>query len=247
MQFITPQWQVQKCVRAASTTKNGGQSRGHWHSFNLGDHVGDEPDCVESNRHLLTRALGLPAAPEWLSQVHGNDVLYVDGAASEQRTADSVWTDQPDTVLSIMTADCLPVLFASKCGGFVAAAHAGWRGLAAGVLQKTVAELPVPADELVAWLGPAIGPDHFEVGDEVRQVFAGIDAANHAAFVPSPLDEKKYFANIFMLAKTALSTAGVKQIYGGGVCTYSDPELFFSYRRDAGVTGRMASLIWISD
>jgi YfiH family protein len=257
VEAFKPQWPAPPRVAARQTLRGGGCSPAPWASLNLGDHVGDAPERVAANRARL-RAL-LPSEPRWLRQVHGVNV--VDAAASQDAPeADAAFTRQPGTVCAVMTADCLPVLFCDRAGSIVAAAHAGWRGLAAGVLEATVAAMATPPDQLLAWLGPAIGPRHFEVGGEVRAAFIERDPAAAAAFQPSetavkvlrPLPERrqkagesadKWLANLYTLARQRLAAIGVSAIFGGEYCTVGE-ERFFSYRRD-GVTGRMATLIWL--
>ncbi len=253
--MITPKWPAPSNVLAASTTRIGGGSLGAFAGFNLGTHVGDCLEQVEVNRSLLVKHLELPAAPVWLEQVHGNEVLYVDAVTNDSGTpgienqpappvADACWTDQPDIVLAIMTADCLPVLLASRCGTVVAAIHGGWRGLATGILQKTVAMLPVSANELIAWMGPAIGPVNFEVGNEVREAFVNKSPVFSGCFKASAVDREKCYADIFAIAELSLQEAGVSNIESDRVCTVSDEHLFFSHRRDNGKSGRMATLVW---
>lgn len=237
--WIVPDWPAPKGVQAMSTTRRGGVSEGLYHSLNLGNHVGDQPGRVAENRARV--AAHLPAAPLWLSQVHGTRV--VDAAlVADGEQADAAFIRAPGRVCAVMTADCLPVLFCHRGGQVVAAAHAGWRGLAGGVLEATLAAMAVPADEVMAWLGPAIGPSAFEVGDDVRDVFVQVDPAAASAFVTGA--EGKWFADLFALARLRLHRAGVAAIYGGDRCTLSDPGLFFSHRRDR-LTGRMASMIWL--
>jgi YfiH family protein len=211
-------------------------------SLNLGSHVGDEPAAVLRNRLLLEQDAALPATPAWLNQVHGTAVLDLSKWQGELATADAAVSRQVGQVCLVMTADCLPVLFCNRQGTQVAAAHAGWRGLCEGVLEQTLAHFANPADVMV-WFGPAIGPGQFEVGAEVRTAFIQKNAGANLAFVPQ--GDAKYLANIYLLARQRLMAAGVSQFYGGEHCTFSDPELFFSYRRD-GQTGRMASCIWLS-
>lgn len=240
-EFIVPDWPAPATVRALQTTRRGGVSAPPWESCNLGDHVGDEPARVAANRAVLRRQL--PAEPCWLQQVHG--IVAVDAATSPQNTvADAAYSRRPGVVCAAMTADCLPVLFCDRAGSVVAAAHAGWRGLVAGVLEASIAAMAVPPGELLAWLGPAIGPQVFEVGDEVRAAFVAQAEEAAAAFVAhSP---GKWLADIEQLARQRLIAASVTAIYGGGWCTVNDPQRFFSYRRD-GQTGRMASLVWLAD
>lgn len=225
------------------TTRQGGVSSAPWDSFNLGDHVGDDPQHVVANRARLRE--NLPADPQWLKQVHGARV--VDAGVASDLEADAAFTRRPATICAVLTADCLPVLFCDRGGSVVAAAHAGWRGLADGVLEATVATMGVAPGEILAWMGAAIGPRAFEVGDEVRQVFVRQQAEAASAFTPQPSSgesTQKWLADIYQLARLRLTHAGVTSIYGGGRCTYAEPGEFFSYRRD-GVTGRMAALIWL--
>ena len=235
---LVPDWPAPANVRALQTRRGGGVSLAPWASFNLGDHVGDAPEAVAANRAAL-RGL-LPAEPRWLRQVHENLAVDAD-FCPDFSVADAAFARRPGTVCVVMTADCLPVLFCDRAGSVVAAAHAGWRGLAAGVLENTLRAMAVPPGEVLAWLGPAIGPEKFEVGGEVREVFLGHAAAAEAAFRPAPAG--KWLADIHLLARQRLAAAGVDAVYGGGECTVSDEGHYFSYRRD-GVTGRMATLIW---
>ncbi|WP_133719096.1 peptidoglycan editing factor PgeF [Methylocaldum gracile] len=235
--WIEPEWPVPPGVRAASTLRRGGVSIGPYRSLNLGAHVGDEPSRVSENRHRLREALSLPAEPVWLNQVHGKHVIRAD--VSTYRSADAAFTCQTGIVCTVMTADCLPVLLCSKEGDRVAAVHAGWKGLAAGVIEAAVEALE--GDDLLAWLGPAIGPDAFEVGHEVRETFVRKRAAFAAAFCQT--ENAKWLADLYHLARIVLNDAGISAIYGGGFCTFGNADDFFSYRRDR-VTGRMATLIW---
>ncbi len=247
MEFIIPDWSAPANVGALSTTRGGGTSASPYDDgrggggLNLGIHVGDAPVAVQENRKLL-RAF-LPSEPAWLSQVHG--VTVVDAAATEGAPqADAVVSTMPGAVCVIQTADCLPVLLSDVNGTVVGAAHAGWRGLAHGVLDNTVMRMrDAGADDILAWLGPAIGPQAFEVGQDVFEAFAGRGANAASAFSPIAGRPGKYLADIYLLARLALLGVGVKQIAGGGLCTVTDRQRFYSYRRDR-VTGRMASLIW---
>jgi len=241
VQWINPDWPAPARVRALTTTRIGGCSRGPYASLNLGDHVGDDPSAVEQNRALLLRELGLPAPPLWLEQVHGCDVARV-GDGLEGCKADAAVTREPGRVCAVLTADCLPLLLCDRAGSRVAAVHAGWRGLLGGVIEAALDALELPGEELLCWLGPAIGPDTFEVGEEVRAAFIERDLASGAAFRPSSAG--RWLADIYTLAQQRLATRGVRQVSGGDHCTLSDPGRFYSFRRD-GVTGRMASLIWI--
>lgn len=240
IEFIVPDWPAPARVRAASTLRSGGVSRPPYESLNLATHVGDEPDCVIENRRRLREQLGLSHEPAWLKQVHGIGVARA--AASVQPVADATIADGPGPACAILTADCLPVLFARTDGQRVAAAHAGWRGLSAGVLETTIDALATPPRELLAWLGPAIGPDHFEVGGEVRDAFLRLDPAAVAAFRAN--QRRRWQADLYRLARQHLNRAGIDAVYGGGWCTYAEAGQFFSYRRD-GECGRMATLIWI--
>ncbi|PXX89383.1 peptidoglycan editing factor PgeF [Marinobacter vulgaris] len=241
--LIIPDWPAPSWVKAASTTRAGGVSRPPWDTLNFGTHVGDSPEDVERNRHVLHQRLGfVDERFGWLNQVHGTDVVELPEAGAVR--ADASVTSQPGNICVVLTADCLPVLFCDPSTGQVAAAHAGWRGLADGVLEQVVARFANPAS-VMAWLGPAIGPDQFEVGPEVRETFLLNDPLATSAFVPSPGREKHYLADIYQLARQRLAAAGVLEVYGGDFCTVTDHERFFSYRRD-GQTGRMASLIYIS-
>ena len=223
------------------TTREGGVSSPPWDSFNLGDHVGDDAAHVAENRARLR--VQLPAEPAWLKQIHGATVV---DAGSDVLTADASITLQAGCVCAVLTADCLPVLFCDRAGRVVAAAHSGWRGLAQGVLEATVAAMQVPPGEVLAWMGAAIGPRAFEVGDDVRLAFVTQHPEAAAAFVPDPSGVPgKWLADIYQLARIRLNRVGVHAIYGGGRCTFNEADRFYSYRRD-GVTGRMASLIWLA-
>jgi polyphenol oxidase len=238
--WIVPDWPVPGRVKALVTTRNGGLSAGPYASLNLGLRVNDDAAIVERNRALLRGHL--PAEPRWLQQVHGNRV--VDAAGVQQPVeADAATSRAADTVCAIMVADCLPVLLADRTGTVVGAAHAGWRGLASGVIENTVQAMAVAPSNLVAWLGPAIGPAAFEVGADVRDAFVARDPGAASAFV----DHRpgKWFADLFALARRRLHATGVADVHGGGLCTASDPRRFYSHRRDR-ITGRMAALIWLS-
>ena len=237
--FLQAEWPAPKWVRAFQTLRTGGCSTGPWADFNLGDHVGDDPVSVQANRHALRQLL--PAEPVWLKQVHGTATVDT-GFLPNLPEADAAFARQPGSVCVVMTADCLPVLFCDRAGTVVAAAHAGWRGLLAGVLEETILRMAVAPSDVLVWLGPAIGPECFEVGDEVRAAF--VEASPAAGLAFRPHNAGKWLADIYLLARQRLVAAGVEAISGGDLCTVSDPARFFSYRRD-GVTGRMASLIWI--
>ncbi len=236
--LIRPDWPAPVHVRACMTTRVGGVSRAPWASFNLGDHVGDDPAHVAANRAQLGALL--PAEPAWLTQVHGTRVVEL-GCDTDYR-ADACVARAAGRVCAVLTADCLPVLLCDRAGRVVAAAHAGWRGLAAGVLEATVAAMRVPPGEILAWMGAAIGPRAFEVGDEVRAAFVAQHAAAASAFVSHA--PGKWLADLYALARLRLGAVGVHAVHGGARCTFGEADAFFSYRRD-GVTGRMAALTWL--
>lgn len=238
--LIVPDLPLPVGLRAVQTTRGGGVSQGPWGTLNLALHTGDDPETVLRNRERLSLALGLARAPLWPRQVHGAVVVEA-ASTTDMVEADAVVGRGPGEVCGVQTADCLPVLFCSLDGAVVAAAHAGWRGLAGGVLEATLRSMACPQAEVMAWLGPAIGPEAFEVGPEVRAAFVADDPAAAAAFCAGAGD--RWFADIYRLARLRLERAGVTEIHGGGRCTYTESETFFSYRRD-GVCGRMATLIW---
>lgn len=243
LEFISPNWPAPANVKALQTTRLGGVSVAPYASLNLGAHVNDNPISVAKNRQLLSSYL--PSEPVWVNQVHGVEVI--DAAQSTcLQNADASFTTKPNVVCVTMTADCLPVLLCDKAGSVVAAVHAGWRGLCDGVLEAAVSNMPVQASEILAWLGPAIGPNAFEVGGEVRAQFIAKDAQAENAF---KAQGNKWLGDIYQIARQRLNQLGVTQIYGGSVnenfCTYTDATRFYSFRRD-NVTGRMASLIWLT-
>jgi YfiH family protein len=241
-ELIIPDWPVPEWVRAFTTTRRGGVSLPPYDSLNLGDHVGDDPIAVAENRRRLIEGAGLPAEPHWLNQVHGTCAVEaaILGAGCE---ADASHTSVPGVVCAVLTADCLPVLLCDARGRQVAAVHAGWRGLLNGVIEQTLTAMGPPG-ELLAWLGPAIGDQAFEVGEEVREAFVADNPDAAEAFAPSPAG--RWLADIYVLARLRLHRAGVSSVYGGEHCTVSESECFYSYRRE-GRTGRMASLIWIEE
>ncbi|HEY0802290.1 MAG TPA: peptidoglycan editing factor PgeF [Steroidobacteraceae bacterium] len=218
----------------------GGVSKAPYAQFNLGDHVGDDPAAVAENRRQLRSAAGLPAEPAWLAQVHGITVADLD-VEGPHGPADAAITRRSGKVCAILTADCLAIVFATDTGDTVAAAHAGWRGLAAGVIGATVRTMDVPTERVITWLGPAIGPSHFEVGAEVREAFLKTDLGAGEAFQPN--ERGRFMADLVKLARRQLLHLGVTRIYGGGDCTYTRADRYFSHRRD-GLTGRQATLIW---
>ena len=245
--WVVPDWPAPKNVKALFTTRNGGVSGNRdktYATLNLGSHVNDDLSDVEKNRLLLNKYL--PSTPKWLEQVHGTTLLCMDNEMTSLQ-GDAAISRKHGIVCAVMVADCLPVYLCDSEGTTVAVVHAGWRGLAAGIIEKTVAEMGNSQTEIMAWLGPAIGPNCFEVGEEVREVFVNYDSQSYAAFTQQPGEANdKWLADIFQLAYLRLTKAGVTKIFGGGVCTYSDPSRFFSYRRD-GKTGRMAALIWLGE
>lgn len=240
MRTINPDWPAPARVRAFTTTRTGGGSRPPYESFNLGDHVGDDAASVAANRARLRTDGAVPTEPVWLRQVHGVDVVdAADGAPSA--SADGSYTRRAGVVCAVLTADCLPILLCDRAGTFVAALHAGWRGLAAGIVDAGIARSGVAGEALLAYLGPAIGAHAYEVGDDVRATFIRTQPDAAAAFRPHG---DRWLADMCLLARLRLQQRGVTSIYGGQYCTASRPDLFYSYRRD-GITGRMASLIWL--
>lgn len=239
---LYPHWQVPQNIHAFTTLRDGGVSQAPYASFNLGDHVEDDLSAVKKNRDLLVEQFGLPQYPLFLTQIHSTCVIRLP-YQGENIKADAAYTDKPGQVCLVMTADCLPVLFTSKKGNEVAAAHAGWRGLCEGILEETVKHFQCPRDEIVAWFGPAIGPAAFQVGREVVDQFIAQDTQAERAFVANSSETGKYLGNLYQIAEQRLNRMGVKQISGGEHCTYTEADKFFSFRRDVK-TGRMASLIW---
>ena len=245
--FITPNWPAPANVRALQTTRNGGISLAPYESLNMGLHVNDNPMHVAHNRQLLSDFL--PSEPVWLNQVHG--INAVDAAQTDcLPAADASFSTRKNVVCVTMTADCLPILLCNQAGTAVASIHAGWRGLCDGIIDATVNKMPVNSADLIAWLGPAIGPNAFEVGAEVREQFMIKDAKSEIAFKKQGENQAqdKWLADIYKIATQCLNNLGITQIYGGGQsenwCTFTDKEKFFSFRRD-GATGRMATLIWL--
>jgi hypothetical protein len=238
--FLRPQWDAPSTVRAVCTLRTGGVSAAPFDSLNLALHVGDEAAAVAENRRRVAAALALPGEPLWLEQVHGTRVLDADGG-KPAGAADAAVSRLPGRVLAIQVADCLPVLLSSLDGTVIAAAHAGWRGLAAGVLEATVASMGVPPSQVVAWLGPAISPTRFEVGDEVRAAFLEHDPLAADAFVVNA--RGRWQCDLLHLARRRLAALGVAPPASANLCTYAASERCFSFRRD-GRTGRMAALLW---
>lgn len=245
MKIIQPTWAVPSYIHAFTTTRLGGVSLSPFASFNLGDHVGDDPQAVAENRKLLVETYRLPQFPVFLNQTHTTRVLRLPLKEAENLNADAVYTNQPNQVCLVMTADCLPVIFCSRDGAEIAAAHAGWRGLCNGVLEATVAEFDCSPNEISVWLGPAIGPTAFQIGQEVVEAFAQVDEQAREAFVADPTASGKFLGNLYQIARQRLTKLGVQTISGGDYCTYNDTTQFFSYRKEHH-TGRMATLIWRS-
>lgn len=237
--WIVPDWPVTANVRAVATTRAGGTSRGAYRGLNLATRVGDDPRAVESNRGTLRRHL--PSDPVWLEQVHGTEVADLDRVSSAVR-ADGAVARTRNRICAVLTADCLPVLLAARAGSVVGIAHAGWRGLANGIIEATLERMGVAGSDVVAWLGPGIGQAAYEVGPDVYESFVGPDPEARAAFRPGV--PGKFHADLYALARRRLGAADVTDVHGGGFCTYSEPDRFYSYRRDR-VTGRMATLVWL--
>lgn len=242
MKLIRASWPANPRVHAFTTTRLGGESQSPYDSFNFGFHVGDDAEKVESNRHILQSMMGVHSRIQWLEQIHGNQVVKASHTDSPV-AVDACWSEESGLACAVMTADCLPVLMTDRQGQRVAAAHAGWRGLAAGILENTLAVFNDPS-QVQVWLGPAIGPLAFEVGDDVFLAFCEENPLAAAAFVKAPTDQSKWLADLYHLARIRLVAAGVEEIYGGDYCTFTQANYFYSYRRD-GQTGRMASVIWI--
>ncbi len=238
--WIVPDWPVPAHVRALTTTRKGGVSQGPYACMNLADHVGDDPAAVAQNRQLLQQLLELPGEPLWLQQVHGSTPVNA-LECGPAPAADASWCHQAGVVCAVLTADCLPLLICDRRGESIAAVHAGWRGLEAGVIEQAVRAMQIPAENLLAWLGPAISQKAYLVGDEVRAAFVAHNPGAAAAFQSGP---GGWQADLYELARQRLAGCGVTAVYGGNRCTLSEHEDFFSFRRD-GKTGRMASLIWL--
>jgi polyphenol oxidase len=244
--LLQPGWAAPACVRAAFTLRAGGCSAAPYDSLNLGIHVGDDPGTVLENRRRVRAGLLLPGEPVWLDQVHGRGVIHVRAQpdpAAARPVADAAVTRVAGIVLAVQVADCLPVLFADRAGTVIAAAHAGWRGLAAGVLEATICAMALAPSEIVAWLGPAIGPGHFEVGAEVRDAFVAGEPGDAGCFTANP--SGRWQCDLAGLARRRLGRLGVAQLDGGAWCTASDSQRFYSHRRDQR-TGRMAALAWLA-
>ena len=236
--WLTPDWPAPPNVHAATTLRSGGVSRDHFASLNPATHVGDNAELVSQNRQIIKTMLNLPSEPVWLNQTHSNKVVRA-FTISTPPPADASYTDRRRVVCVVMTADCLPLLVCSTDGVEVAAIHAGWRGLLNGIIDNTINALR--NKEVLAWLGPAIGPERFEVSAELRSEFLAKSSKNESAFRPH--GQNKWLADIYQLARLNLAELGINNVYGGNFCTATDHERFYSYRRDK-ITGRMATLIW---
>lgn len=245
--WILPNWPAPTTVHAMCTTRKGGVSQGPFAGLNLGAHVGDNLESVQQNRNWLGAQIN--ASIQWLHQTHSTQIEQLESVSTEPLDADAAWTKQPYLACTVMTADCLPILICNQEGTQVAAIHAGWRGLLNGIIEASVAALmkgahPLSHHEWLVWLGPAIGPNHFEVGQDVYDAFTQRDNGSTSAFRISST-KGKFLANLYELAKQRFQRIGIQHLYGGEYCTYSDPTHWYSYRRDHS-TGRMASLIWLS-
>lgn len=240
--FVKPDWPLSDHVHALTTTRQGGVSHPPFDSLNLATHVHDNPADVTENRHRLKTELLLPNDPFWLNQQHTNRVINLDETNSQD--ADGSYTAKKDIICCVLTADCLPILLSDKSGTEVAAIHAGWRGLASGIIDNGIKHFKHSPKELFAWIGPAISRDHYEIDNSVRSQFLHNDIDSAPAFIPSRTDHWRL--DLPKLAKQYLKKCGITQIYGGDYCTFSDVKRFYSYRRDGGKTGRIATLIWLS-
>ena len=240
--FISPSWSAPSHIKAYCTTRKNGVSEGPYAEFNLGFHRGDNKESVQKNREQLKKTCQLAAEPLWLKQTHSNLVINAD-AYYENIDSDGCYTNKKNQACVVMTADCLPILLCNRQGTEIAAIHAGWRGLANGIIEVGLNHFQSSPHEIMAWFGPAIGPHYFEVGEEVRDAFIQHDPDAAQAF---KVKEKKWLANLYELARLRLNKKGVTQIYGGDMCTFSDSKRFYSYRRDGQNSGRLATLIWMS-
>jgi len=243
--YLIPDWPAPHCVKACTTLRFAGNSNAPFNSFNFSDKDGDDITAVMANRQQLMQELNLENQPVWSDQVHGIEAIQADKVKNIIPQADAFYTQVPNVVCAVLTADCLPLLLCNEAGTQVAAIHAGWRGLLNGVIEATVSKLITPGKHWLAWLGPAIGPNVFEVGHEVYEQFVTVDSQSALAFVPTV--NGKWLGDLYKLARQRLAKCGIINIYGGDFCTYSDPQRFYSYRRDQGKTGRMASIIWLTN
>lgn len=240
--YVTPDWPAPKRIRAYTTTRNGGFSQAPFDSFNLAAYVNDDIEHVDANQSALIKDLDLPKAPIWLHQVHGNCAVRID-ECNTSPDADASITQKENTICAVLTADCLPVLLCNRDGTEVAAVHAGWKGLLVNVIDATIAAMHASPDDIIAWMGPALGPDHFELSHNVYADFLNANPDYGTAFDPH---NKRWHLDCYAIAKIQLMNAGVTNIYGGDFCTFKERDRFYSYRRDKGITGRMASLIYIT-
>jgi len=243
--FIKPDWPAPANIIAYTTSRKGGISLTPYDSFNLAAHVDDKIKTVKANRHQLSESLKLRNEPYWINQVHGNEVVCVNQSLGSTPTADASYTTQPMQPCAVLTADCLPILLCDRHGRWISAVHAGWKGLLVGVISQAIKSTNVPKEDILAWLGPAIGQTAAEIDDDLLNQFIELNPKYRACFRMTI--EKKWLANIYNIARLELQANGIQHIYGGKYCTHSDPERFYSYRRDNSVTGRMASLIWLAD
>jgi len=244
---IYPDWPAPGTVKAFTTSRKNGFSSAPYASLNLAQHVEDDCATVERNRDHLIKYFHLPSAPVWLQQTHSNKVIVADDFQHAQLPpeADASWTSSPNVVCAVLTADCLPVFFTNKQGDRIAVTHAGWRGVLNGIITESFFNTGIAAEDCLVWLGPAIGAEHFEVGTDVYEAFVDKNPENDTAFKQT--DGQHWLCNIYQLAKIELQQLGIHSIYGGGLCTYADEENFYSFRRDGAKTGRMASLIWLTE
>jgi len=242
--YIVPDWPLPPHIQAYSTLRQCGFSESPYDSFNLAAHVDDNPEHVQKNRDHLKALLHLPTEPIWIQQTHST-IASVAVPENRGKEADATFTNQPNQVCIVLTADCLPILLCDHKGTKVSAIHAGWRGLFNGIIAETLKKMDCKKTEILAWLGPAIGPTAYEVGNEIRDIFMQSDTLSHSAFTPSK--NGRWMCNLYAIARIQLQKQGIHSIYGGTHCTYSDAHNFFSYRRDGIKTGRMATLIWIND
>lgn len=240
--YICPNWPAPSTIKAYTSTRTYGYSAAPFDQFNLALHVEDDPGVVQKNRHKLIKELGLPHEPVWLRQVHGINVINVHDCSDSKPKADAAFAREPNQVCVVLTADCLPVLLCDADGQEVAAIHAGWQGLLAGVIDSTIESLSTPPENILAWLGPAIGPQSFEINEKIRDDYISRDKNNEAAF---QLRDQSWYGDLYKLARINLNRYGITRVSGGNFCTYQDNRRFYSYRRAKGKTGRMASLIWI--
>lgn len=244
---IYPDWPVPETVKAFTSTRKNGFSSASYASLNLAQHVEDDRSMVERNRDRLIEHFDLPSQPIWLQQTHSNTVITADDCihSTTPPEADASWTSNPEVVCAVLTADCLPVFFANKQGDRVAVAHAGWRGALNGIITSSFLATGIAAEDCLVWLGPAIGAENFEVGTDVYKAFISKNPENTVAF--RQIDDQHWLCDIYQLARIECQQLGIYSIYGGGFCTYSDEEHFYSFRRDGAQTGRMASLIWVAE